>query len=91
MRIDFMIGELEPHQMELSFDQMSGDLQILMDGAQVLHDSPVLATQPVKSYELSVGECEKHRLGFQLTYGYEPDDPEAQALAGLRLMVTAIA
>jgi hypothetical protein len=90
MRIDFTIGELEQHQMELSFDQTSGDLRILMDGTQVLQDSPVLTTEPIKCYELSVGECEKHTLAFRLTYGNEPDDTELQAMTKLRLMVTAI-
>ena len=72
MKIGFVIGETEQHQMELTFDQLTGDLTILMDGTQVLQDSPAWAAQPTQSYEFSIGDAEKHRLAFQLSYGHEP-------------------
>ena len=88
MKIGFIIGETERHQMELDFDQTSGDLTILMDGAQLLHDSPRWPTEPSKRYELSIGDKEKHKLALQLTFGDEP------GLVGFppipRLMVAAI-
>ena len=74
--------------MELSFDQMSGDFLILMGGTQVLQDSPVLAVEPVKSYGLSVGDCEKHLLA--LPYGDEPADTGITATPRLSLMLTPI-
>jgi hypothetical protein len=90
MKIDIVIGETEQHQMEFSFNGLSGDLIVLMDGEPVLQDSAKLAMEPVKSYELSVGECEKHTLAFQLMYGVDSDDPTIKAIARPRLMVTAV-
>jgi hypothetical protein len=90
MKIDIVIGETEQHQMEFSFNRLSGDLIVLMDGLPVLQDSATLATGPVKSYELSVGDCEKHTLAFQLMYGDDPYETSIEAIARPRLMVTAI-
>ena len=92
MRIDFTVGELEQHVMELSFDQISGDLRILMDGAQLLQDSPAITAAPV-SYELSVGTEERHTLALQLAYGQEEADrlhPVPLTIPRLSLMVTAL-
>jgi len=91
MRIEFTIGGTEPHQMQFSFDQTFGDLIIVMDGVQVLQDSAKLAREAVKSYELSVGDCEKHRLAFQLMYGDGLDDTGLEPISKTRLAVTAIA
>ncbi len=68
MKIGFTVGEVEQHQMELLFDQPSGDLRIMMDGTQVLRDSPTLIRGPVKRYELKIGHREKHKLALQLTF-----------------------
>ncbi len=68
MKIGFTVGEMEQHQMELLFDQPSGDLRIMMDGTQVLQDSPRRVRGPAKRYELKIGEREKHRLALQLTF-----------------------
>ena len=70
MKIGFTVGEVEQHQLELLFDQPSGDLRIMMDGTQVLQDSPTLVRgrRPVKRYELKIGQREKHRLALQLTF-----------------------
>ena len=88
MKFDFTVGEIEQHRMELSFDQTSGDLTILMDGTQVLADSPKLTTEPVKCYELNIGEGEQHKLAFMLS---RTDDSDEPGLLGVpRLMVTAI-
>ncbi len=96
MKIDFTVGEIERHQMELSFDQVSGDLYLLMDGTQVLQDSPTIAVEPI-SYELSVGAEERHKLAFQLAFGEMPCefcdgsiDDGIQATPRLSLMVSAI-
>lgn len=90
MKIGFTVGEIEQHQMELSFDRSSGDLRILLDGTQVLQDSPALTIEPVKCYELSIGEQEKHLLAFQLTYGDETEAAGLEAIPRLSLMVSAI-
>jgi hypothetical protein len=91
MKIGFIVGENERHEMELSFDQSTGELRMLMDGIQVLQDAPRLAKGPVKRYELAVGEGEKHWLAVQLSYGDEPDDEELRRLPRLSLAVSATA
>ena len=94
MKIGFIVGTLEQHQMELSFDQATGDLRILLDGSPVLQDTPRLAKTPIKRYELSIGEYEKHSLALQLTYGDEPgigDEPGARAIPRLSLVVRPVA
>src|SRR5512138_1063909 len=85
MRIGFIVGEVEQHQMELSFDQKSGDLRILMDGRQVLEDTPKLSGTHIKMYELQVGQAEKHKLALLFGYG---DEPEARRTPRMSLMVT---
>ncbi len=90
MKIGFIVGEIEQHQMELSFDQKSGDLLILLDGTQVLQDSPVLSEEPSKTYELSVGDAEKHTLALELTYGDQPIEAGIASVPRLSLMVSPV-
>lgn len=93
MKIDFIVGEIERHEMELSFDQRSGDLRLLMDGTQLLQDRPSLAVRPV-CYELNVGNEERHKLAFQVAYGRDDSDPHYFGfleIPRLSLMVTALA
>jgi hypothetical protein len=92
MKIDFIIGDIEKHEMELSFDQTSGDLRILMDGSAVLQDTPRLAKSSIQRYELHIGDCEQHRLMLQLAYGngLEIDEPGFQAIPRLSLTVAAV-
>ena len=78
MKIGFTVGEHEQHQMELLFDQPSGDLRIMMDGTQVLRDTPTLVLGPVKRYELKIGQREKHKLALQLTFEDEPSRRSAR-------------
>ncbi len=68
MKIGFTVGEVEQHQLELLFDQPTGDLRIMMDGTPVLQDTPTLVRGPVKRYELKIGQREKHKLALQLTF-----------------------
>ncbi len=68
MKIGFTVGEVEQHQMELSFDQPTGDLRITMDGTPVLQDTPTVVRGPAKRYELRIGQREKHKLALQLTF-----------------------
>ncbi len=93
MKIEFIVGTLEQHQMELSFDHRRGDLRVLMDGTPVLQDMPRLARNSIKRYELNIGSGEKHMLALQLAYGDEPgigDDPGIPATPRLSLVVSAI-
>ncbi len=90
MKIGFIVGEMEQHQMELSYDQPTGDLRLTMDGLQVLRDSPTLSFEPVKLYELSVGDQEKHLLTFQLTDGDQEEEPGAGVTPRVSLKVTAL-
>ena len=91
MNIGFIIGQAEQHEMELSFDQTTGDLRMSMDGTQVLHEMPRLAKDPIQHYEFYVGDGEKHRLALKLTYGDKPDEPSLHAVPRLSLVVTAVA
>ncbi len=90
MKVDITIGAKEMHQMEFSFDRITGDIIVLMDGERVLEDcaSPLIA--PVRSYELSIGESEKHTLAFKVLYSDEAEDSGLVPIAIPRLMVTAI-
>ncbi len=88
MKVEFIVGTLEQHQMELSFDQRKGDLRILMDGAPVLQDSPRLAHNSTRHYELNIGDCEKHTLNLLLGYIDEAalgDEPGTAIKAAPRL------
>jgi hypothetical protein len=96
MKIEFIVGKLEQHEVVLSFDHHKGDLRILMDGAPVLQDSPRLTHNSIKHYEINVGNSEKHRLALQLAYADQPGIGEepgtaVQAAPRLSLAVTAIA
>lgn len=92
MKIDFTVGEVEQHSLELSFDQGSGWLRILMDGVQLLQEYPAIAEQPA-SYELNVGNEERHRLALLLAYGHdEVDRPDLglPPIPRLSLRLTAL-
>ena len=91
MNIGFVVGEFERHQMEISFDQKSGDLRMLMDGTPVLHELARLAKEPVQHYELSIGALEKHRLALDLTYGSEREEPGSAVVPRLSLAVSPVA
>lgn len=91
MKIGFIVGDFEKHEMELSFDHTSGDLRVLMDGTPVLQDSPRLAREPVKHYELSIGNREKHMLALQLSFAGEASEPGIRAIPRLSLLVSPVA
>jgi hypothetical protein len=76
MKIGFTVGEIEQHDMELSFDQTSGDLLIMMDGTKVLQDSRALAIEPIRRYEINVGD--------------DPMETSPGTTPRLSLMVTAV-
>lgn len=90
MKIAFIVGKAEQHEMELSFDQKTGDLRVLMDGTPVLREEARLARNPMKRYELSIGNSEKHSLALLLTYGHD-DEPGAKAMPRLSMKLTALA
>ena len=89
MKIGFVVGQTEQHEMELSFDQASGDLLVLMDGTQVLQDSSALAVEPIKSYELSIGDTERHMLALQLSFGDDLASAGLPAAPRLSLRITS--
>src|SRR5512146_112006 len=91
MNIGFIVGESEKHQMEISFDQSTGDLHMLMDGTSVLHDLARLTKDLIKHYELSIGALEKHLLALELTYGRDLDEPASRAVPRLSLAVSPVA
>ncbi len=90
MKIGLIVGQTEQHQMELSFDHVSGALRVLLDGTLVLEDSPKLVKNKVTDYELSVGDHEKHKLALHLAYEVAPDEPVLKATPRVSLSVTQL-
>jgi hypothetical protein len=87
MKFNFTVGDTEKHQMKFSLDQLSGDLNILLDGNRVVKDYRRASSGPVKRYDLDVGKREKHRVSFQVAFGGGAQDEGA--VTNTRLIVTA--
>ena len=57
-----MVGVNEKHQIDFSFDQFIGNLEIRVDGQPVVKDFRMLSLRLTKRYELTVGVNEKHDI-----------------------------
>lgn len=55
-----MVGVNEPHQVDFSFDQFIGNLEIKVDGQTAVKDFRSVSLKLAKRYELVVGAAEKH-------------------------------
>ena len=62
MQFSFMVGVQEKHQVDFSFDQFVGNLEIRVDGQPVVKDFRMLSLRLTKRYELTVGVNEKHHV-----------------------------
>ena len=62
MQFSFTIGTNERHQVDFSFDQTIGNLEIRVDGQRVIKDFRLLSLRLTKRYELTVGNEESHHI-----------------------------
>jgi hypothetical protein len=89
MKFNFSVGNNEAHRLEFSLDKASGDLRILVDGAQVVRDSQKHSPDGVRRYEVAIGDREKHKVAFMVTYDGQPDKEETSPALPV-LQVTAV-
>jgi hypothetical protein len=62
MKFSFTIGVDEKHQVDFSFDQFIGNVEIRVDGQPAVKDFRMLSLRLTKRYELTVGVNEKHHI-----------------------------
>lgn len=62
MRFSFRVGVSEPHQVDFSFDQFLGNLEIRVDGQPLVKDFRMLSLKLTKRYEFEVGTQERHQI-----------------------------
>ena len=65
MQFRFMVGVQEKHQIDFSFDQFIGNLEIRVDGQPAVKDFRMLSLSLTKRYELTVGVNEKHHVAIE--------------------------
>ena len=65
MQFSFMVGVQEKHQVDFSFDQFMGNLEIRVDGQPAVKDFRMLSLRLTKRYEFSVGVNEKHDIAIE--------------------------
>ena len=65
MRFSFIIGAGEQHQVDFSFDQFAGNLEIKVDGQPVVKDFRMLSLFLTKRYEFTVGVQEQHHITIE--------------------------
>lgn len=65
MQFSFMVGVTEPHQVDFSFDQFIGNLEIKVDGQTAIKDFRSVSLKLTKRYELTIGINEKHRVAIE--------------------------
>ena len=62
MQFSFRVGVSEPHQVDFSFDQFIGNLEIRVDGQPLVKDFRMLSLKLTKRYEFEVGTRERHQI-----------------------------
>lgn len=65
MNFSFMVGIQEQHQIDFSFDQVIGNLEIRVDGEQLVKDFRMLSLKLTKRYEFTVGKQEQHQIAIE--------------------------
>jgi len=65
MQFSFIVGAGEKHQVDFSFDQFIGNLEIKVDGQPVVKDFRMLSLFLTKRYEFTVGAQEQHRIAIE--------------------------
>jgi len=62
MQFSFRVGVSEQHQVDFSFDQFVGNLEIKVDGQTAVKDFRMFSLSLTKRYELTVGVQERHHV-----------------------------
>ena len=62
MRFSFRVGVNEKHQVDFSFDQFMGNLEIRVDGQSAVKDFRMFSVSLSKRYEFTVGDSERHDI-----------------------------
>jgi hypothetical protein len=65
MNFSFMVGIQEQHQVDFSFDQFAGNLEIRVDGERLIKDFRLLSLRLTKRYEFTVGAQEQHQIAIE--------------------------
>ena len=65
MQFSFMVGIQERHQIDFSFDQFVGNLEILVDGQPLVKDFRMFSLKLTKRYEFTVGTSEQHQIAIE--------------------------
>ena len=65
MKFSFLVGIQEQHQIDFSFDQVIGNLEIRVDGEQLVKDFRMLSVKLTKRYEFTVGKEEQHQIAIE--------------------------
>src|SRR5262249_38750418 len=65
MKFSFMVGVQEQHRVDFSFDQFAGNLEILVDGQQLIKDFRMLSLKLTRRYEFVVGVQEQHSVAIE--------------------------
>jgi hypothetical protein len=62
MNFSFTVGQQEQHQVDFSFDQFIGNLEIKVDGQTAIKDFRIASLKLTKRYDFIVGVNEKHHV-----------------------------
>jgi hypothetical protein len=65
MKFSFLVGVQEQHQIDFSFDQFIGNLEIKVDGQPLVKDFRMLSLKLTKRYEFTVGNQEQHQIAIE--------------------------
>lgn len=65
MQFSFRVGVQEQHQVDFSFDQFIGNLEIRVDGQPLVKDFRLLSLKLTKRYEFEVGTEERHQIAIE--------------------------
>ena len=65
MKFSFQVGTQEQHQVDFSFDQFAGNLEIRVDGQPLVKDFRMLSLRLTKRYEFTVGSSELHQIAIE--------------------------
>jgi hypothetical protein len=65
MQFSFLVGVHEQHQVDFSFDQAIGNLEIKVDGQPLVKDFLMLSLRLTKRYQFTVGIQEQHHVKIE--------------------------
>jgi hypothetical protein len=65
VQFSFRVGIQEQHQVDFSFDQFAGNLEIRVDGQPLVKDFRMLSLRLTKRYEFTVGSRELHQIAIE--------------------------